>query len=282
MLRVSGFRSVLNRAVLRTNYQVRPPLTRTYASKPFVVNKEVLVNTLKKFGTDIREKADGQFELRECKLCTKKNKDKPDNLYKLNVWPSGSFNCFRCSCSGNWNELKKKAEEYSSGNLPVPEEGVKVFKVKGSASAVVKEPGQPVTYVIPNQAISYKPYSNLFPSESRLNARKESEQDIAHRQQVRTYLNTVRGLSDEVLQKYGVGYTILDFLSDENAWEPKVCISFPWQVRPHYLEGKLTKYTQPDDAKSERNTLIVRSKFRCVAYYMNAKFLCLRWLERLL
>jgi len=261
MLRVSGFRTILNRAVLRTNHLVRPPLVRTYAAKG-VVNKETLVNTLKKFGTDIREKPDGQFELRVCKLCTKSNKEKPDNLYKLNVWPTGSFNCFRCSCSGNWKELQQKAEQYSSGSLPAPEEGVKVFKVKGSAASVAKESGQPVTYVIPNQAISSKPFSNLFPSETRLHARKESEQDIADRQQVRNYLNNVRGLHDEVLQKYGVGYCILDFLSDENVWQPKVCISFPWQVRPHYLEGKLTKYTQPDDANSEKHTLIVRSKYR--------------------
>lgn len=264
MLRANGFRSLIPKTVFSpVRHAGRTVFTKVFTSKPFVVDKDSLVNTLKKFGTDIREKPDGQFELRECKLCHKKNRDKPDNLYKLNVWPSGSFNCFRCSSSGNWIELKQKAEQYFSGVLPDQEEGVKVFKVRGAVTpSTPKESGAPITYVIPNQAISYKPYSNLFPSESRLNARKESDVDLAHRQQVRTHLNSVRGLNDEVLQKYGVGYTVLDFLSGENVWEPKVCISFPWQVRPQYLDGRLTKYTQPDDAHSERDLLIVRSKFR--------------------
>ncbi len=271
MLRVNVFRSsaVLKRAVLARRFatttgqstgQLAEEATQPNTNKPWTLSKKVLISTLKKFNTDIREKPDGMFEVRECKLCHKKNRDKPDNLYKLCVWPSGSYNCFRCNSSGNWFHLKEKAEMLGEGT---PSEDVKIYKVSGSAAAVVpKEAGQPPTYIIPNQHISYKPYRQLFPTVEQLCARKESETDLAQRRQVRHYLNHVRGLNDAVLQKYGVGLSVLDFLSAENEWEPKVCISFPWQVRPDYLEGKLTKFTHPDDAKSEKEFMIVRSKFR--------------------
>eukprot|EP00598_Pedospumella_elongata_P004671 CAMPEP_0184971394 /NCGR_PEP_ID=MMETSP1098-20130426/3645_1 /TAXON_ID=89044 /ORGANISM="Spumella elongata, Strain CCAP 955/1" /LENGTH=285 /DNA_ID=CAMNT_0027493511 /DNA_START=63 /DNA_END=916 /DNA_ORIENTATION=+ len=273
MLRVNVFRSstVLKRAVLAKRFattigqstgQHAEEAKLTTSNKPYTVPKDVLIDTLKKFNTDIREKPDGMFEIRECKLCHKKNRDKPDNLYKLCVWPTGSYNCFRCSSSGNFYDLKDRAEMLVEES---PTEDVKIYKVSGSAAAVVpKEAGQPPTYIIPNQHISYKPYRQLFPTVEQLCARKESLTDLEQRRQVRHYLNHVRGLNDEVLQKYGVGLSVLDFLSNENEWEPKVCISFPWQVRPDYLEGKLTKFTHPDDAKSEKEFMIVRSKFRAL------------------
>lgn len=267
MLKVSVFRSsaMLKRAMLVRRLASTPAGLPSghlpEEHKPFSIPKKLLIDTLKKFNTDIREKPDGMFELRECKLCTKKGREKPDNLYKLCVWPTGSYNCFRCSRTGNWSSLKEKANELEEG----PSDDVKVYKVKGSVAAVEpKEAGQPPTYIIPNQDIAYKPYRQLFPTVEQLRARKESETDLAQRKQVRDYLNYVRGLNDVVLQKYGVGLSVLDFLSEENEWEPKVCISFPWQVRPDYLEGKLTKYLRPDDAKSEKEFMIVRSKFRCV------------------
>lgn len=233
----------------------------TDVSQHFRVEPDELLNVLKKFGTDIRAKPDGQFELKECKLCTKRNKDKPDNLWKLNVWPSGSYNCFRCSSSGNWYDLKNKAAgcEGSCG------EQATVFNVGGKASSNRMNSStsdkDKAPSVIPNQTISSKVYYNLFP-EASPKAVKETELDVTRRTQVKEYLNTVRGLHDEVLKKYNIGYAVQQFLSNDNEWVDQVCITFPWQVGPDVLEGKELKYTATDDANSKRDSTIVRIKYR--------------------
>lgn len=230
-------------------------------SKHFRVDPEQLLNVLKKFGTDIREKPDGQYELKECKLCSKRNRDKPDNLWKLNVWPSGSFHCFRCSSKGNWLNLKEKSISIDCEGSASQE--VKVFNVgggKAGSTANENKKGK-APYVIPSQFISSKAFYSLFPEESRKPV-KETELEASRRKQVKDYLNTVRGLNDEVLKKYNIGYTVQQYLSNENEWVDHVCITFPWQVRPDVLEGKELKFTSAGDATATRESTIVRIKYR--------------------
>jgi hypothetical protein len=50
----------------------------------------------------------GYYEYKICRLCTKKNKDKIDNIWKLSVRHDGSYHCFRCDESNNWTSLQTK------------------------------------------------------------------------------------------------------------------------------------------------------------------------------
>jgi hypothetical protein len=239
-------------------------------SKHFTIPQEQLLTVLKKFRTDIREKPDGQYELKECKLCNKRNRDKPDNVWKLNVWPSGSYNCLRCSSGGSWYDLKQKACGSFMPDSEAPEVNVFAAKRKNpeadspnSASGKASAPAKAkvsAPYVIPNQWGSNKPFDNLFPDEKRL--KKATEEDRQRRLQVKTYLNSVRGLNDEVLRKYNVGFTMQEFLNDQNDWQGELCISFPWLMRREALKGKALNYTLASDAESETENIIVRTKYR--------------------
>lgn len=42
------------------------------------------------------------------------------------------------------------------------------------------------------------------------------------------YLNRERGLSQEVLEKYGVGVTEANFIDAQGKWNKSKCITFPW------------------------------------------------------
>jgi hypothetical protein len=65
--------------------------------------------------TEFRVAGD-HVEIKHCKLCSKGNRDKSDNLWKLYVNSNGSFCCFRCNERGSWFELKRRAAGGSGGS----------------------------------------------------------------------------------------------------------------------------------------------------------------------
>ena len=230
-------------------------------SKQFKANEKDLVQVLSKFGTDIRENPDGRYELKECKLCTKGNRDKPDNLWKLSVWPTGSYNCFRCSCSGNWNDLKLKADNILESDHN--HTAVNIYKVNGGSHGNSNGNNIPKAikpYNIPTQTLSYKAYYNLFPNNQII-----TEIDQINHNKVKEYLNNVRGINDDILSKYKVGYTTQQFLNNDNIWVDQVCITFPWIIRREEIKDLTVKYGSVVDERNKKNSseeLIVRMKYR--------------------
>jgi hypothetical protein len=79
----------------------------------------------------------GFVEVRECHLCNKQNKNKPDNIWKLGIRANGSYHCFRCSDSGNWADFKEKA-----CGVNISEEE-KLRKEKESAESSSSAPPKP-------------------------------------------------------------------------------------------------------------------------------------------
>jgi hypothetical protein len=227
----------------------------------FEVDPTVLVHTLKQFGTDMREKSDGCLQLKECKLCKKGNRLKPDNIWKLNVWPSGSFHCFRCSSKGNWYDLQESARSYVEGaGASAVDTNVTVYPApggvkKGAAyTGVSTEP-----YIIPAQYIANRPHYNLFPTSQRL--QKDSIEDKLDRAEVKKHLNDVRGLTDATLLKYNVGFAYQEFLNDENKWEEELCVTFPWIMPRQSLEGMNLDFKSAGDSEGTED-LVVRLKYR--------------------
>ena len=89
------------------------------------------------------------------------------------------------------------------------------------------------SFVTPDQQQMKIYNSNLFPSscDPDKGAEPALTQVVKERQQrVLTYLRENRMLSDYVLQKYQVGWTLQQFLSNETdkKWVDHICVTFPW------------------------------------------------------
>jgi hypothetical protein len=86
----------------------------------------------------------------------------------------------------------------------------------------------PISFVIPDQSRMKSYEQNLFPTTSQPRVNNNSVIDES-REKVLKYLTSVRGLSEEALLKYSVGFAVQQFLSDEKkTWIDHVCITFPW------------------------------------------------------
>jgi twinkle protein len=95
-----------------------------------------------------------------------------------------------------------------------------------------------VKYVVPDQALTNQHFLNLFPTDDDNQAPAIPEQEAKkaklaeQRQIVKDYLNQTRGLDDEVLRKYQVGFTVQQFLIEnaegESEWKDQICVTFPW------------------------------------------------------
>ena len=95
-----------------------------------------MLHVLSSFKTDIRPRADGIIEVKECKLCSKGNRSNVDNLWKLGIWPTGGYNCFRCGRGGNWNDLKTRFMKYNSRRSSNGDDGGYGIGVGGSAGDI--------------------------------------------------------------------------------------------------------------------------------------------------
>lgn len=237
----------------------------------FGPSREEVLDTIKRFGTDIREDSEGRYQVKECKLCHKGNRDKPDNLWKLTVWPEGTYNCFRCSSSGSYSMLKEKVCELPAADtndinvfpfITSSGEQIRASTEHGSGSGLAVKAKAPAQTPVPNQTNSYKPFHNLFPDEAQ--AAREGVDNKIDREEVLTYLNSNRGLRSDVLRKYGVGFAHQEFLSNENVWEDHLCVTFPWQIQREELNGLNVKFSVSGDADSKADRVIVRTKYRLV------------------
>lgn len=91
-----------------------PPPPSAFVSKHFAVSLSELKSVVESMRTEFRVAGD-HLEVKHCKLCSKGNRDKPDNLWKLYVNSNGSFCCFRCNEKGSWFELKRRAAPGGGG-----------------------------------------------------------------------------------------------------------------------------------------------------------------------
>jgi hypothetical protein len=197
----------------------------TFISSHFIVNKQELNEIIKGMKSPTRQREDGQIEIQICNLCSKQNKNNPDNTWKLLVRPNGSYHCYRCSCSGSWFDLKQKVKIHSTSGFSRlqlkdselysshddDEEGYNHDQKKRTLKS--KQP-------IPDQIESFSYTQNLFPS--------DSTQRSSDAIQVLEYLTTVRKLSEDILMRYGVGYCLQKFIDDDGEWREKLCVTFPW------------------------------------------------------
>ena len=155
----------------------------------------------------VKENGEGIVEVEVCRFCTKPNKDKPDNLWKLYINPNGSFRCFRCAVGGGWYNLKKILTTDS--------------KLSCVASNSVNDNGpiaEPTT-----QVMKVPPKIGPPPMTIRLfNHSKDNNEHTLNASKVLSYLNGTRGLNNIVLMRYGVGLALQQFQNSQGKWENQV------------------------------------------------------------
>ncbi len=228
-----------------------------------------------------KENSPKMIEVRECHLCSKGNKSKPDNLWKLCVFSNGGYHCFRCSESGNWSQFVSKANEirvYVASNeettSPSPahsshsEESPAESKPPSNEKLPIYSDGfnQQKSFVFPHQDQFHHYHVNLLPPEKesrRSDYIKQLQQD---RDRVKSYLHESRKLNDIVLRKYFIGMTKQSFLNDDNVWIDHVCVTFPWMIPQDQIQMDHIEWSDVKDKmkknKSEDEEEILRARTR--------------------
>jgi hypothetical protein len=99
-----------------------------------------------------------------------------------------------------------------------------------SSSSSSSHAGVGDKYLLPMQRLANAYHLNLFPVSPSTSSDTVTVINVMHeqRQKVKVYLNEQRGLHDDILQKYQVGYTVQQFLNEQEEWKDQLCVTFPW------------------------------------------------------
>jgi len=172
-----------------------------YMSKHFVLRPGDVEKMLRLNNISFKESSE-HVNIRECPFCHP-IKGKLDNMYKLSVSKqTGAFNCFRCNTRGNWWKLRRKLH---GDNSP------------SAASSCIES----VETVATNRFASVEKPVTL--------TREELE---SYRHQyvksygLRTYMRDIRGINDDVAEKYSVGGGRFKFM-ENGRWVEQLCFTFP-------------------------------------------------------
>ena len=201
----------LNILQYSTKKQLKVPLSSS--------NENEVQEMLNLMISEKRIATNGDTQVKECYLCEKKNKCEEDNIWRLYVRSNGSYYCYRCSKGGGFSELKYNYGKYSK-EVQNKKSKNKIIENKGSArrdsdsniedlNYNENDDEEIKKYVIPDQKLMKSFSKNLFPSEDKSNDSLSSS-----RKKVLKYLNKQRGLNDEILMKYSVGFTNQQFLAE--------------------------------------------------------------------
>ncbi len=227
-----------------------------YAVSPHTPLQRDILQSLQRLNTKTRVNSSNYLEVKECYLCNKGKKSNADNCWKLNVRADGSYYCFRCSVGGNYQDFKKKINTYIENNVvnkatlhetSVSAHGdaqfddctdylsdeksinwvgsLSVPSAFSASSVSSKQSSSSDKHVLPMQRLAHQYGLNLFPPTG---SPPDRSQLIQQRQKVKSYLNDNRGLCDEVLRKYQIGFTVQQFLNEEEEWKDQLCVTFPW------------------------------------------------------
>jgi len=214
----------------------------TYVSKHFEVSDNEMTNLLKDLKSPHRSGKNNNVEVQICKLCDKDNKTNSDNLWKLNIFKNGGFHCFRCDCKGSWFDLKEKVKKFNRGSVSgFDSDSIKLDSVSNSDSSSGSSTGgrSRANTTVPKQKDAYSYTRELFPKDS--NTRSAEAKKVLH------YLMNVRGLSENVLLRYGVGMIVQDWPDDDGVWKPLTCVTFPWFQNKTERPTKTTSLEDDED-----------------------------------
>lgn len=247
----------------------------------FVPPVEQVRKVLKSLDSDIRPVPDGKYEVKVCKLCSKGNKDAPDNLWKLLINRDGSYHCYRCAEHGTFKGLKdrlmipsepkilsssKLSDDKLYGNSNTnnkldEDPSLSIVTLAGAAKASA-------SYQPMDQKLAHSFTKNLFAdmdnndapitdtvdcSSSPIGNETQHQISIAERaRMVRHYLQHERKLSLAICERYGVGVSVQKFPNSVSGqWDDNTCVTFPW-----------IDFAQGSSANGSSSPCIQRIKYR--------------------
>lgn len=94
--------------------------SKAFVSQHYTVNPKEIRDLVSVMKSEFRTNG-SHIEVKQCNLCSKGNRSKLDNLWKLYINPNGSYHCFRCSEGGSWFNLKQRVLG-ASGSMFAPAE----------------------------------------------------------------------------------------------------------------------------------------------------------------
>jgi len=253
----------------------------TFVSKHYEADPVELRELISTSFKDYRSNAStGVVEIKQCfSDCPRERKGMHDNAWKLNIRTDGSYYCYRCSSGGNWYQLKRRAHGNGKGLEIVSmsrssHNQKEASSSSGDAEAEAEEGGGDKRggrgqreLVLPDQEAAFAYHQSLvaaMSSPAGPSAGGEEKDSAAAavslspggvkdklpspqaRQRVLHYLRATRGLSDEVLLRYGVGVGVQAWMDDTkgNEWVDKATVTFPWMVRAPPGSAKLNTITR--------------------------------------
>jgi hypothetical protein len=122
----------------------------------------------------------------------------------------GTWHCFRCQSAGSWYDLKKL-----SNGIQFTSSVAEVVSPQETRSGTAQPRVRP-KLKMPNQETARRFTPTLM-----------NESKFPEVCDIKDYLTAERGLSMEVLSKYGVGIGQYEF-PDGNAYVKAFCVTFPW------------------------------------------------------
>ena len=203
--------------------------------------------------------------MKECPFCSKPTNDKPDNMYKIYISVGGgAYFCHRCGVNGSWYDFKSSLSGFTvdgtnhavsnSVNVCVGDNGPPILGTRGGGvsqpwnwntsnnqgmSYISKKQLQQQNYTVKQQQkieplpMPPKKLNSIYTT--KLLNPTNSTSTSSKEYQVLQYLLQKRGLTKNVLTKYGVGCASYNF-PDKNAksgisYVASMCVTFPWLMR---------------------------------------------------
>ena len=234
--------------------------SKTFVSQHYTVNPKEIRDLVSVMKSEFRTNG-SHIEVKQCTLCSKGNRSKPDNLWKLYINPNGSYHCFRCSQGGSWFNLKQRVLG-DPGPLFAPIE-------TDECREEVQLPDQQSAFLHTKVSFHLFMYSflnfcnHLFYFLCQV---LFGVNPLPYAAEVLNYLLDVRQLDKKVLQRYGVGCSSQSFMNDKNEYVSESCVTFPWYVSVSTVR-KLTESDVEADAHTDSSGafIIERIKHRALS-----------------
>jgi twinkle protein len=193
----------------------------------------------------------GHLLVEECPFCHPTRK-KTDNLYKLYIEAnSGVYFCHRCSAKGSWFSLRKHF-----GGVSFQDDPGEFIEAFGKKTNPISDTGSTIDVPTP-QAVTLSGCGALLPTSAtalRTRAPRPStlqtmQENLAKKfRSVRDNLNSVRGISNKVLELYGVGADEFLFFQVDGTRASRLSYVFPmYDDNQHLVRFKVRAV---DDKKS--------------------------------
>ncbi|CAH0476726.1 unnamed protein product [Peronospora belbahrii] len=206
-----------------------------------------VANFLRRKSFTMRE-TDSHFVVRDCPFCHA-TYGKADNLFKMYVHKTqGMYKCHRCGSAGSWFDFKRKLQD----GVDVASSIGALYSESNARARVSSEEVKVIQTLDNEKAVAIQ--KNLV--------------DDPEFEPLLKYLTDIRGITQEVLQKYCVGAIEQPFWDHElNGRVNAKCISFPWMARQMDMKamGVVCQEEKKRQETEDKNLYdVIRLKLRAV------------------